>query len=315
MPENTFPSRNTEIRFLAILFIILSFFLITSYVIGSRVERGDHSVPTELASKSFPEVILEARSVYVYDVTEEKVLYIKNDKMRMPLASITKLMTALVASEIAPGYGMVVITADALEAEGDSGLKNGEKWSLKNLLDFSLITSSNDGMRAVALAFGALNRSDISKEEILNSFVSEMNRKAIELELKDTYFYNETGLDESDIMGGAYGTSHDVAMLFNYIISTHPDLVEATKVSSTTIMSLDENAHVARNTNILAGEIPGFLGSKTGYTNTAGGNLVFAFEPEEGRPVIVSILGSSEQGRFSDARTLIAAVEDYLREK
>jgi serine-type D-Ala-D-Ala carboxypeptidase (penicillin-binding protein 5/6) len=223
-------------------------------------------------------------------------------------------MSALIATEIAPGYGMITVTLDALEAEGDTGLKNGEKWSLKNLLDFSLITSSNDGIRAVALALGALDHSDVSKEEILHSFVSEMNRKAVELDLKDTYFYNETGLDESEIKGGAYGTSRDVAMLFKYIITKHPDLIEATKVSSTTIMSLDENAHVARNTNILVGEIPGFLGSKTGYTNTAGGNLVFAFEPESERPIIVSILGSTEQGRFNDARALIRAVEDYLNE-
>jgi hypothetical protein len=68
MPENTFPSRSTEIRFLAILFIVLSFFFVASYVVGSRVERENHSVPTELVSQIFPEVVLEAKSVFVYDV-------------------------------------------------------------------------------------------------------------------------------------------------------------------------------------------------------------------------------------------------------
>src|SRR5581483_3055251 len=105
------------------------------------------------------------------------------------------------------------ITHDAIATEGDSGLKEGEKWNLKNLLDFSLVSSSNDGIRAVALSLGALASANATEKEIVDDFVRLMNKKADELDLKDTYFWNETGLDETEYKGGAYGTAHDIAML------------------------------------------------------------------------------------------------------
>jgi serine-type D-Ala-D-Ala carboxypeptidase (penicillin-binding protein 5/6) len=304
--------RHSEIRFFIILAIALSLLLVTSYVLGSRVERGDVSVPSETSFKPFPEVTLEAKSAYVYDARTKEVLFAKNEETRMPLASITKLMSALVALELSPSYGTVTITPEALESDGDSGLRPGERWALKDLLDFSLLTSSNDGIRAVALALGALDRSTATTSEIIKSFVGEMNRKAGALDLKNTYFWNETGLDESEVKGGAYGTARDVTMLMEYIITYHPELIEATKESVMIFRSLDAIEHKANNTNDLASRIPGFLGSKTGFTNTAGGNLAFVFDADLGRPVIVSILGSSEQGRFNDAEKLINATLEYL---
>ena len=140
-----------------------------------------------------------------------------------------------------------------------------------------------------------------------------MNRKAGELGLRNTYFGNETGLDESDIKGGAYGTAKDMSTLLEYILVHNPELFVATTEVRTTIPSLDNREHVAKNTNDIVAEIPGLRASKTGFTNTAGGNLVFVFDPELGRPIIVSILGSTEEGRFEDARTLVSAVMEYLK--
>ena len=90
-------------------------------------------------------------------------------------------------------------------------------------------------------------------------------------------------------------------------------MLEATRKATTTLLSLNNYPHVARNTNSIVAEIPGLLVSKTGLTNTAGGNLVIVFDPELGRPIIVSILGSTEGGRFEDARTLINAVMEYIK--
>ncbi|MSR87833.1 MAG: D-alanyl-D-alanine carboxypeptidase [Candidatus Zambryskibacteria bacterium] len=312
MYNQFFVTRDSEIRFFTILAIGLSFLFAISFLLGIEAKTRDASKPTQSASTHFPEVVLQAKSAYVYDARTQTVLYALNENTRIPLASLTKIMSALVASELSPAYGTVKVSREALVVEGDSGLRPGEKWSLKNILDFSLVSSSNDGIRAVALSLGALRSADASDTEIVGDFVRTMNAKAAELDLKNTYFWNETGLDESEYKGGAYGTSKDMTTLLEYIIQYHPELFEATREVETTITSLDNYKHVAKNTNHLVGEIPGLLASKTGFTSTAGGNLIFAFDPELGRPIIITILGSTVEGRFEDAKKLVNATLDYL---
>jgi serine-type D-Ala-D-Ala carboxypeptidase (penicillin-binding protein 5/6) len=315
MLDQFFKTRESEIRFFFLLFIGLFLLTVSSYVLGARVERSDISVPTLPAAAVFPSVKLEAKSVYIYDSRTKEVIFAKNENERLPLASLTKVMAALVAKDLSPEYGTVTITQGALATEGDSGLFSEERWRLQELLDFSLVSSSNDGIHAVALALGALKAlkdASASDEEIVDDFVRSMNKKAAELDLKNTYFWNETGLDESEVKGGAYGTAKDIAMLFDYVVSTDPGLLSATKETESVLSSLDRHAHLARNTNAVAAEIPGLIASKTGYTSTAGGNLAFAFDPEIGRPIIISILGSSADGRFVDALKLVNATIDYL---
>jgi D-alanyl-D-alanine carboxypeptidase (penicillin-binding protein 5/6) len=314
MLKEFFSHQEAELRFFVFLCAGLSLLVMTSYVLGSRVERGSNSMPSELVKEKFPEVVLQAKAAYVYDARTKEVLFAKNENTRLPLASLTKVMSALVATELSPEYGTVTVSREALAAEGDSGLLAGERWSLKNLLDFSLVTSSNDGIRAVALALGALDRSAATEDEVLNDFVGAMNEKASQLNLKNTYYWNETGLDETEQKGGAYGTAKDMTTLMEYIVAYHPGLLEATQESSLTLSSLDEFSHVAKNTNALAGRIPGLIASKTGFTNTAGGNLVLVFDPELGRPIFISILGSTEDGRFADAAKLINAVMKYINQ-
>ncbi|MBX4206334.1 hypothetical protein KW784_00920 [Candidatus Parcubacteria bacterium] len=271
--------------------------------------------PAEVPALAFPKVTIEAKAAYVYDLREGKELYAKNADTRLPLASVTKLMSALVASELAPDFDVVKVNADALRTYGDSGLAPGEKWTLKSLLDFSLLTSSNDGIRAVALSLAALSQSSASESEIIQSFVSAMNAKASELNLKNTYFWNETGLDESEIKGGAYGSAKDISALIGYILKHRPELLEATREPAAVFVSLDNMPHPGRNTNSLINDIPGILGSKTGFTDIAGGNVVFAFDPELGHPIVVAVLGSSAEGRFEDARKLVEAAMAYITQR
>jgi serine-type D-Ala-D-Ala carboxypeptidase (penicillin-binding protein 5/6) len=304
--------RESEVRFFLFLAGGLCLLVIGSYFFSQGIEDQHKE---EVVQATFPEVEIRARAAYVYDARNGQVLFAKNEDTRMPLASITKVMSALVAREISPEYGTVLVTSEALAAEGDSGLFVGERWNLKNLLDFSLITSSNDGIRAVALALGALGKANASSEEILSDFVIKMNRKAAELDLKNTYFWNETGLDESEVKGGAYGTAKDISKLMEYVITKHPEILEASRESAKVVASLDGFSHRARNTNDLAGQIPGLVASKTGFTNAAGGNLALVFDPELGRPIIITILGSTEDGRFQDAGILINAVLSYIHKQ
>ncbi|MFH1472957.1 MAG: hypothetical protein ABIF06_00895 [bacterium] len=301
-----------EIKFFGAVLLVLVILLFVSVVVGTKVKRDGTSVPGATAMQVFPEVNIEARAAYIYDARTKTVVYAKNENERLSLASLTKIMTALVASEQTPLYSTVTIDREALMAEGDSGLYVGEKWSLNNLLDFSLVTSSNDGMRAVALALGAVSRSTVTGNEMVNDFVQEMNKKAGGLDLKNTYFFNATGLDETDYKGGAYGSARDVVTLFEYILTYRSELLEATKQANSTIYSENNIAHKAKNTDILVDEIPGLIASKTGYTDMGGGNLVIAFDPELGRPIIISVLGSSADGRFDDMRTLINATMAYI---
>ena len=312
MDNQFFTIHHSEIRFFLILSAVLAFLLTVSFILGLGVERRDRSVPSETASQQFPTVVLEAKAAYVYDSRTKTVLFAKNENTPLPLASLTKVMSALVAEDLSPLYGIVTVSEEALKAEGDSGFFRDEKWTLKDILDFSLLSSSNDGMRAVALSLGALSKAGASSEEIIGDFVGEMNRKARELGLKNTYFWNETGLDESDLKGGAYGSARDMSVLSEYILTHRPLMFEATRRTVTVFQSLDNRLHVATNTNTIITEIPGLVASKTGLTDTAGGNLIIVFDPELGRPIIVSILGSTESGRFRDARTLLAAIMEYI---
>ena len=286
-----------ENKTLIALAMVLSFGFL-AFIISQSVERKDISVPTEVTR--FPEVELEAQSAYVYDLRVEKVLFAKNSEKALPLASLSKLMSALVAEDIYYDYGTVTIPEEALATFGDSGLKPGEKWRLRELLDFSLITSSNDGISAVALTLGG------------KDFVKAMNKKANDLGLLHTHFNNETGLDEEDKPGSS-GSAKDVANLLRHIMLRYPEALEATRFDSAEIPALDGELHLAKNTNSIAHGIPGLLASKTGLTELAGGNLAFIFDPELGRPMIVVVLGSTARGRFRDAEKLVEAVMEYIQ--
>ena len=303
MNSNPFNIRETEGRIVFILAGALISLLAFSYALGQKVDRDNHSKPTRVAEKVFPAVAVEAKSAYVLDLRTGKPLFAKDPNLALPLASVTKLMSALVASDLSETKQTVSVSERAIENYGDSGLKVGERWRLQDLLDFSLITSSNDGIRAVALAVSSLE-----------NFIHKMNDKAKELGLGYTYFQNESGLDENSSEPAAYGSARDVANLMTYILKNKPELLEATKEEETTITSLDNRAHLAKNTNVLTGRVPGLLASKTGFTDLAGGNLAFAFDPEIGHPIVVVILGSSAEGRFQDANNLVEAVLDYLKQ-
>jgi D-alanyl-D-alanine carboxypeptidase len=143
-------------------------------------------------------------------------------------------------------------------------------------------------------------------------FIAKMNEKAKELNPTQTYFVNETGLDEEYTSGG-YGSARDMAMLMKYIIENNLNLVEITKYTGDTLSSMS-HTHTIKNTNIDIPKTPGMLASKTGYTTLAGGNLVIAFDPSMGRPMVAVVLGSTETGRFSDMQKLISASLEYIQE-
>lgn len=284
----------------------------------------DSYVPMTKITEPFSDVNIQAKSAYVFDVENKKMLYAKNEKDQLPLASLTKVMTALVAMENTNGLDKIKITSDSIRQEGDSGLKTEERWKLKDLINFSLITSSNDGIYAVASAIQGLLKLFVASEsknssaiklnskETSESFLDLMNFKAHDISLNNTFYLNETGLDSSDSVNGGYGSAEDMAKLFAYIIKNNPIVLEATSYDQIEYISLDDIKHDAKNTNKIISSIPGLIASKTGYTDVSGGNLVVAFDPGLMRPIVISILGSTREGRFEDMQKLIKSAMEYL---
>ncbi len=291
-----------EIKFFSILGAILVGIIVVSFVVSHQALRNRISSPAQVAINPFENLNLTAKSIFVYDVRTNKVLFSRNPDERLPLASLTKVMTALVAQSHESKDSIVTISSYAIRAEGDSGLRVGEKWSLEKLLDFLLASSSNDGATAVALAFGAEK-----------DFINSMNTKADELGMKNTYFFNPTGIDESSQRGGAYGSARDTTTMFAYILKNYPNLLSATTKAEFNISSSNNIVHKVKNTDPIAENIPGIKGSKTGFTDLAGGNLIIAFDPEIGRPIVISVLGSTAEDRFTDMEKLVEATFESIQ--
>jgi len=258
----------------------------------------------------FKDLYIEGTAAFVWDIEKKEVLFAKNEEKQLPLASITKLMTVVAASEYISFDDTLIVMDQNLYEEGDSGLLAFEEWRVKDLIDFTLMVSSNDGADVLANAAGAAKivRSGSQEEVPGDIFVGEMNALAKEIGLKQTYFLNETGLDPTKATSGGYGSARDTAILMEYIIGSSPDLLSSTVYPMREISSLSNFIHTATNTNQNVGQIPGLIASKTGFTDLAGGNLVIAFDAGINRPIIVSVLGSSLDGRFIDVETLVSAV-------
>lgn len=293
-----------------VLLIFIMIFVISSSF-NTKIEEKEF-IKRELPDKAFAEIKLGAKSAYVFDIKENKVLYKKNEFAQLPLASITKLMTALTAVELIPSNSKVTIKREFLETEGDSGLLAGESWTLANLLDFSLLVSSNDGARSIASVVGAMDLKTNDYNLGRADFIEKMNSIAKDLDLKQTYFTNESGLDVGSVSGG-YGSAIDVATLMSHILKKNPEILEATKYQTINISS-DDFIHKAENTNIDVNNISGLIASKTGFTEMAGGNLVIAFDASIGHPIVVVVLGSSIDGRFKDVSELVDASLQYISE-
>lgn len=242
---------------------------------------------------------LEAGAAFVFDVRNNTVLYAHNADLQLPLASITKVLAALVAHEFFPTGTQVTVSKTALAEEGDSGLVEGEVWDVDELLKFILVTSSNDGIALLEEVYNSLGE---------EKFVQALDRRAREIGLTTFSIRNATGLDASDTLKAAnYGSARDVAKLFSYALLSMPDILDATRAGTNSISSLSR-VHTIENTNEVIDLVPNAVGGKTGFTDAAGGNLVMSFDRDIGSPIIIVVLGSTKEGRFTDMKNLVDAV-------
>lgn len=318
--KNFFEMEKRTKYFVHVLFFLFvaSAIVFGLLIIGQKSLLNKNKIPAITKIDPFQEIQLEAKSAVVWDVINNRELFTKEADIPLPLASLTKVMTALVISSKFPDSSNIQILQEYLEPEGDSNLVVGDIWQANDLRDFTLLTSSNDGAFALAAVAEAkvnnLGNGLYTQEDLRNKFIEEMNDTASEIGLSNSRFFNEHGLDRTVDRGGAYGSAKDMAMLFAYTLQNYPDMLEATRYKNLEFKSA-EKVYSATNTNDYVNQIPNLIASKTGYTDLAGGNLVVAFDAGLGRPIIISVLGSSTEGRFTDALKLSEASLKYLQQE
>ncbi|MBI1957087.1 MAG: D-alanyl-D-alanine carboxypeptidase [Candidatus Niyogibacteria bacterium] len=289
--------------------------------LGGGGSSGETGAGGDDAASVFGSLPLEAASAVVWDVGSGQAIFTKNARQPRALASLTKLMTAVVGERLAESATAeertVPITPEAIREEGDDGFYSGERFYFSDIRDAMLVKSSNDAAVAIATwAERILQRPAAGPDAAPPSvtepvFINEMNRVAAEIGLRDTYFLNATGLDLTSERAGAVGTAEDFARLFAWVVKQTPHSIFATQASGIDIVSLDGGRHHFVSSGERALEIPGLLGVKTGFTDLAGGNVAVAWSAF-GRSFVAVVLGSSRDGRFEDARALYRSTMDFL---
>lgn len=278
-----------------ILVVAVMLLGLISFLLPAKNEVAEAETNEVVLQDVFEDTTLTAKAAIVYDLTTDTVLYGKEEEAQLPLASVTKLLTAYAAVSRLGEEKLISIRGVDLLPEGDSGLLAGETWTVGDLARFTLIESSNDGAQALARLLG---------EHTDEAPAYALTQTASALSLLQTFALNGSGLDTSEDVSGGYGSAKDMALLLGAIYKEERTLLLDTTTVAKTFTSLDGFPHTARSTNLLVERIPQLVGGKTGFTDLAGGNLAVLVEAAPNRPVAIVVLGSTREGRFSDIEEL-----------
>ena len=253
--------------------------------------------PFNLSPKYEDDLHLSSDTYAVLDRDSRELLYSKNLTKEAPIASISKIMTAITALDNAPLDMTIYISVFAARTgEAHMGLSQGERLSLQDLLYGSLLPSGNDAAEAIAEGVGKYQKriplSETDGGGGRKWFVDEMNRKGQGLGMMDTYFFNPTGLDETSIDKTTFSTPLDLLALTNYALenSTFAEIVN-TKNKVIPYKNGEHKAFFLYNILSLDGSFTGIKGVKPGISDFAHETLVSYIE-RDGRRIITVILNS-----------------------
>ena len=248
-----------------------------------------------------PRTVISAMAYGTYFVDSDgsvKNLLGQNLDTSLRIASITKLMTALVAMKNMDLNKVIEIEADDIGKDTSGRYKVGDRLTLQTLLYSLLIESDNDVARAIANNYGNEN------------FVQMMNGEAQILGMSNTKYFNSSGVDSDVSTQDNVSTVSDLAKLTQYIELKYPNLFAITALSSYKIMDSTNNLHhVAFSTDKLIDEfaVNYMVGGKTGYTGRAKQNLLIlrAQNGDDGY-YVDTVLDSDD--RFGDMKLLISKI-------
>ena len=236
---------------------------------------------------------LNLRSAILVNYENGEVLYAKNAEMTHPIASISKLVAAMVVLDNVKDFNarQLVIKDDAIKSSF-SRLRPGLDVSLRDLLYLSLMISDNRATRALSRATAGT----------LTDFVDLMNMKARQLGLDQTVFYDPTGLDERNV-----STAHEVAIIMHHAYS-YPEIARITALKRQTVgVKRGKRTYTMdlRNTNRLMDAPYHVLAGKTGYIDASDYCLATMVEDPAGKKLTLVVLGAPGGSlRFREARKL-----------
>ena len=260
-------------------------------------ETADNSrIPDELKN-------LYACSAVLMDGDSGRVLFGKNEKEALPMASTTKIMTCILALELAdPGEICIVTEKAASQPQVHLGIRTGETYYLKDLLYSLMLESHNDSAVCVAEHIGG------SVEE----FAELMNQKAEEIGCSQAHFVTPNGLDGSDAGGEHRISAGDLALVMRYCIRVSEKKEEFLEITRTAQYSFQDvsgkRSFSCTNHNSLLNMMEGALTGKTGFTGKAGYCYVGAVRRED-KTLIVALLAcgwpNNRSYKWSDTRKLV----------
>jgi D-alanyl-D-alanine carboxypeptidase len=239
------------------------------------------SLKNRIAAKAqTPEI--SAQSALVFDTTTKTVLYSKDPQKKLPMASLTKIMTAIISLENKKLDDLYVVSKEDLVGEDSMDLDAGEKLSQSDLLHGMLLHSGNDAAETLATNF----------PDGRNAFIKAMNNKIKALGLNDTNFTNPTGFQGD---GNQYTTAYDLIVETEYALSNFPLFDEVVSTFDYNIQGTATHKafYLENETNLLT-SYPGVKGVKDGYTPEAGLCLV-TYLDYDGHKIIGVILGSGDR--------------------
>lgn len=242
------------------------------------------------------EMEIGAKSAILIDQNTGSVLWKANENERLPMASMTKIMSLILVMEKI-NDGTISYDSDveiSMESSKMGGsqifLQAGEKYKVSELLKSVAMASANDAIVALAeKTYGSVD-----------AFVDEMNNKASEMELKNTHFVNVHGLDED----GHYSSSYDMAMMARELLK-YEDILKYTSVYEEYLTKTDGSKIWLVNTNKLVRFYPGVDGLKTGYTANAGYCLTATAKKNNLRLISVVMGSDSIEKRTEDTVKLL----------
>jgi hypothetical protein len=262
-------------------------FLYNTVKIGTPVLVQSGDVGTDRTSYTFRTPAISARSVFAGDLLSNFVFLSQSSTEAVPIASVTKLVTALVAAEYINLDKTIIITKEMIIPTSKPRLWVGEKLRAFDLMYPLLLESSNEAAAALAETVGT------------DLFVTYMNDKAKALGMDRTKFVDAAGVGEGNI-----STAEDVFMLLRHLVSSRSFFLRLTSGKLSKDLPHSTLFAGLENFNLFSGR-DDFLGGKMGKSSAAGETMASVFEVNDGtggvRPVGIVVLGSSDVGKDTDA--------------
>lgn len=240
--------------------------------------------------------LTSSKSMCVMETSSKRVLYNKGDDTILPMASTTKIMTAITAIEnCADLDAKFEVSSKSIGISGTSlYLREGEVFSVRDLLYGLMLVSGNDASVAIANRVGGNEK----------QFVNLMNETARKIGAFNSHFDNPHGLDSKT----HYTTAYDLALITSYALN-NPVFSEVVSTKNTKIVNQDGKTRYLRNKNKLLHTMQGCIGVKTGFTDDAGRCLVSACE-RDGMKVVCVVLNCGPM--FEESESLLnKAFDEY----